>query len=262
MNYNYHTHTCRCKHATGTDEEYILTAIKNGIKFMGFSEHSPFVFPDGYEAGFRVPLLEADNYISDIKKLRDKYKNQIDIKIGFEMEYYPLYFTKMLEIACNVGAEYLILGQHYNNGENTLEKRALEPSNSEEKLKEYVNRVVEGMKNGVFSYVAHPDVFNFTGQKSIYETEMRKICVTSRKYNIPLEINFLGIREKRNYPDETFWRIAGEEKAPVTFGFDAHEPKYAFDGESYIVAKKMVKKYKLNYIGKPKIIMLNKMDKL
>ena len=30
MKTNYHTHTARCMHATGTDEEYVLSAIKGG----------------------------------------------------------------------------------------------------------------------------------------------------------------------------------------------------------------------------------------
>ncbi len=257
MDYNYHTHTQRCRHATGTEEEYILTAIKNGIKYMGFSEHSPFAYPDGYESGFRLPVSEMDDYILTVRNLRDKYKDKIEIVIGFEMEYYPLYFSKMLDIVRGIGAEYLILGQHYNNTDHGSEGRIAEPSSSEERLKEYVERVVEAIKSGVFSYVAHPDVLNFTGEKSIYENEMRKICQASREYNIPLEINFLGIREGRHYPSETFWKLAGKEKSPVTFGFDSHSPEYAFDGDSYIVAKEIVKKYKLNYIGKPKLIPLN-----
>ena len=29
---NYHMHTYRCMHASGTDEEYVLSAIKNGYE--------------------------------------------------------------------------------------------------------------------------------------------------------------------------------------------------------------------------------------
>ena len=29
---NYHTHTARCGHAEGTEEEYILTALRCGFK--------------------------------------------------------------------------------------------------------------------------------------------------------------------------------------------------------------------------------------
>ena len=28
--FNYHTHTTRCGHAQGSDESYVLEAIKNG----------------------------------------------------------------------------------------------------------------------------------------------------------------------------------------------------------------------------------------
>ena len=38
---NYHMHTYRCMHASGTDEEYVLSAIKNGYEEIGFSDHSP-----------------------------------------------------------------------------------------------------------------------------------------------------------------------------------------------------------------------------
>jgi histidinol-phosphatase (PHP family) len=39
--HNYHTHTTFCRHATGTPEEMIINAIKNGYKTIGFSEHAP-----------------------------------------------------------------------------------------------------------------------------------------------------------------------------------------------------------------------------
>ena len=46
MDYNYHTHTARCGHAVGEDEEYVKRAIECGIKYMGFSDHAPIRFPD------------------------------------------------------------------------------------------------------------------------------------------------------------------------------------------------------------------------
>lgn len=256
MDYNYHTHTARCRHAFGTEEEYILKAIDGGIKYMGFSEHFPFAFPDGYEGAFRLPVAETQEYISTLKQLREKYKNEIDIKIGFEMEYYPTYFETMLKNAKEYGAEYLILGHHFLHEEypNGLHTNRLNDSIHD--LKEFVSYVVKGMESGVFSYVAHPDVFNFTGDIKIYQDEMRKICVASRKLNIPLEINFLGIRYSRNYPNESFWAIAGEEKSPVTFGYDSHESKDAYDGESYYKAMEIVNKYHLNYVGKPVLKLL------
>ena len=34
---NYHTHTARCMHACGSDEDYVRAAIANGYEVLGFS---------------------------------------------------------------------------------------------------------------------------------------------------------------------------------------------------------------------------------
>ena len=258
MNYNYHTHTILCNHAWGTCEEYIKRAIDSGIKYMGFSEHVPFIFPDGSESFYRLHTAEVEVYFFELYRLREKYKDQIEIKIGFEMEYHPIYFDEMLSCAKRYGAEYLILGQHFinqkaGNGDGLY---VLLKNCSYDDLSEYVNCIVNGIKSGVFSYVAHPDIFNYIGENEFYNKQMTKLCVASREYNIPLEINFLGIRERRAYPDRRFWEIAGEERCPVIFGFDAHDKNSACDLKSLETAKLLVREYNLKYIGKPRIISI------
>ena len=51
MKYNYHTHTSRCFHARGTDEEYVLAAIEAG--FDGFRS---FIKIDGEIIAKKVRL--------------------------------------------------------------------------------------------------------------------------------------------------------------------------------------------------------------
>ena len=41
MKTNYHTHTTRCMHATGDDEDYVLSAIKGGYRILGFRTTLP-----------------------------------------------------------------------------------------------------------------------------------------------------------------------------------------------------------------------------
>lgn len=260
MNYNYHTHTKYCHHATGEVEEYIESAIKGGIKYLGFSDHIPFKFSDGYESSYRVSEGQVGEYFSGIKELRKKYQEKIDIKIGFEMEYYAESFEKMLQKAIDFGAEYLILGQHFYSEEYPFGLPVIGATDDELNLKKYVECIIDGMKSGVFTYIAHPDMISFTGDMKLYEAKMREICIASREIDVPLEINFQGMRLNRRYPNEEFWKIAGEEKSPVTFGCDAHKPQYAFDAESLEKAKDLVEKYNLNYIGKPKLRMLKDIE--
>ena len=260
MNYNYHTHTHLCSHASGTMEEYVLRAIDCGITHMGFSDHIPYVCANGKETGYRIPTAKTQDYFNEINDLKKKYGDKIDIKIGFEMEYYHDYFKKMFDFAKKSGPEYLILGEHHIDDESISTQHTMALSDSQERLSAYANLVVEAIETEVFTYIAHPDVFYFAGDNDFYKNQMRKICVASKKHNIPLEINLLGIRENRTYPKEIFWQIAGEEQCPVTFGFDAHDVLSAYDADSIIIAKEWVKKFNLNYIGKPEIINIQKLQ--
>ena len=44
---------------------------------------------------------------------------------------------------------------------------------------------------------------------------MTRLCRYCAKVGIPMEINLLGVREDRNYPDERFWKIVAQEGNPV-----------------------------------------------
>ncbi|MBQ7363313.1 MAG: histidinol-phosphatase [Clostridia bacterium] len=259
MNYNYHTHTPYCRHASNTAEEYVRRAVQMGVTYMGFSDHAPYRHADGFGLYWRVQPEELESYISELSEIRERYRDKIDLKIGFEMEYYPGCFEKMQKTATECGGEYLILGQHFVSEEDersTVNLHTVKPSDSVEKLRAYADTVTEGIRTGKFTYVAHPDIMNFTGDAELYREEMRKICQASLECDIPLEINFLGIREMRNYPCESFWKLAGEVGSPVTFGFDAHRAVDAFDEGSLARAEELVEKYRLNYIGRPRVILI------
>ena len=248
---NYHTHTTRCNHAHGTDREYIEGAIHAGLKILGFADHSPYYFDTDHYSFYRMKPWEVEEYTSTLLALKEEYKNDIEILIGYEMEYYPKFFERALEMITPYPCDYLILGQHFIEEEYRGIKAVIEETADEEKLRKYTDNVVLAIKSGTFTYVAHPDMMNFTGDKELYAETVREICTASKKYNVPLEINFLGIRGGRNYPNENFWKIAGEVQCPVVFGLDAHEAKDAADEASLVIAKRIADKYNLNYIEMP-----------
>ena len=256
MIYTYHTHTHYCDHATGTPREYIERAISVGIKKMGFSEHIPFVFPNGTEYSYRLPMARTKEYIDTIAALKEEYRDKIEIHTGFETEYIPSHFDEMVDFAVSAGAEYLILGQHSVGCAGVDLHWSTGKTDDVKKLKEYTDSVVSAMESGKIFYVAHPDIFNFTGDSEIYRDEMRRVCKASSETGVPLEINFLGIRQNRRYPKDTFWEIAGEVGCRVVFGMDAHDCLAAGDLESLPYAEELVKKYKLTFLDDPKIKML------
>ena len=86
---NYHTHTKRCQHARGEDREYVESAIAHGMKVLGFSDHCPWVFGDGYVSGTRMRPDQLDDYFRSLTELKREYSSDIKIYIGFEAEYIP-----------------------------------------------------------------------------------------------------------------------------------------------------------------------------
>lgn len=221
---NYHTHTFRCHHAYGTEEEYVLKAIERGVKTLGFSDHSTYLFPSPFISKHRMLVQEIEDYVTTLVALREKYKDKIDIHIGFEVEYYPQCWDRTVEHFKDFGIEYLILGQHYVGEEYLGAPSAFLESDSEEKLALYVDLVRRAMETGMVSYLAHPDLIYFTGSEEAYEREMQRIIDTAIANDVPLELNLLGLRKGKNYPDERFWKMVSKTPAKVILGSDAHAP--------------------------------------
>ena len=228
---NYHTHTARCNHAIGTEREYIEQAIGAGFKILGFSDHVPQPYPENYDFHIRMKLSEIENYTSTLTKLKEEYKNDIQIFIGYEAEYQPKYFLKMLKEIRKFPIDYLIQGQHFVADEiEGFYSGAM--TDSVDDLKAYVDLTIEGMQTGLFTYLAHPDLINFIGPDEIFKKHMTPLVQTAIDLNIPLEINMLGFMDDRNYPCDRFFSLATDMNAPLIIGCDAHNPKHVMQPET------------------------------
>lgn len=248
---NFHTHTPRCHHAVGEEREYIEAAIKLGFSTLGFSDHAPYFFDEGYISPVRMLPKEAEGYVNTLKTLREEYKDKIDIKIGFEMEYYPKYFGKTLEFLKNLDIDYLILAQHYTDNEYDGIRASLS-SNGKAEFEKYIEQVCRGIETGVFSYVAHPDCINLgkdlrkRNPEEYSETlkeGLRKICKAAKNQNIPLEINLLGQAEGMIYPSDELFCVLAQENMPCILGCDAHSPKGLNRARAEKAVLKKAKKY-------------------
>jgi len=225
---NYHTHTFRCNHASGTEEEYVRNAIDRGIKVLGFSDHSPYIFEGDHYSYFRMRPELLEDYASSVLALREKYKYEIEIHLGVEIEYYPKYLPETLKMLREYPIEYLILGQHFV-GNEIGEPYCGRASDSEKLLEHYVDQCIEALRTGMFTYLAHPDLLCFVGDDDIYRKHMQRLCAAAKELDIPLELNLLGLKDGRNYPNELFWEIAAAEGCKAILGCDAHSPEALSD---------------------------------
>lgn len=232
---NYHTHTPRCKHASDSEEDYVRTALAQGYDILGFSDHTPWPFPD-YVSFCRMTEQQLPDYVAAVREMQKKYENRLKIYLGLEAEYAPDYIHWLRDVKAEYQLDYLVFGNHFHTSE---EKRIYfgDRRVALQYLEDYVEHAILAMETGLFSCFAHPDLFlNHypLPPDAKAEKAMRRLCEAAVKYNIPMEYNLLGESRRAEegreangecgYTYPGFWRIAAEYPIHAIVGCDAHKP--------------------------------------
>ncbi|MDC3416273.1 histidinol-phosphatase HisJ [Aquibacillus sp. 3ASR75-54] len=91
INGDFHVHTPYCPHGTDDSmESYVRKALEKGLTNLTFTEHAPLPrrftdpTPDQDSA---MRWSDVTDYIEEGKRLKDKYKNEITIRVGFEVDF-------------------------------------------------------------------------------------------------------------------------------------------------------------------------------
>ena len=242
MKANYHTHTRRCRHAVGSEREYIEAALKGGFEVLGFSDHAPWPFKSGYVSGTRMFCEQLPEYVECLRALKAEYADRLPIHIGLESEYFPRYHDHLLRMR-EQGIDYFILGQHFSDSEEDTMYAGFD-CRTDDGVRRYAESVVKAMRTGLYSYVAHPDLFmrcrNDETFNAACEEAADMICQAAKEQGIPLEYNLLGltVREREHraslgqggnswvgYPCPAFWQYGSKWHNDAILGVDAHEPE-------------------------------------
>jgi len=231
---NYHSHTKRCGHAEGEDEEYVLSAIENGYRIYGFSDH--IMLPGFPQLGMRGNYeLQAQNYYDSVKQLKVKYRKQIELHLGWEAEWYgDLFADYYHDLLAKNTVEYMILGQHcfLDRGHFVFYGNMFD---KQEAVRKYASDLIAGMRSGNFIYVAHPDTYMIWYGKwdDVAKEVARDIINAAKETGTILEINMGPSRWGKKtdeydfrvaYPNEEFWDLVSEAGIPCIIGVDNHRP--------------------------------------
>ncbi len=249
---NYHTHTTRCKHANGTDQEYVLAAIEAGYDELAFTDHTPWqLFPN--ENGYnRMSISEMGDYVASIRHLSTQYSEKISIKLGVEAEYYRDRFDWLMDLKKKYNLDLLVLGNHFRGYESTTTYYG----NYKDKTnlyKHYVEDAIDAMATGEYKIFAHPDIFfrtiNVVNSLAVDATQ--QICEAANHYGVALEYNLGGVRYgDHSYPKPEFWEVVAKNKNIAIIGVDAHSPANLLDHETRKQAKIYLNKLGVNLVEK------------
>lgn len=221
QNYNFHTHTKLCGHASVFElEEYIEHARNNGITRIGFSDHCPFPILLFTEENSRMFYDEIDYYIERVRTIK-RNNSDMEVLVSFEAEYDPLLESYLRDLKSKV--DYMILGQHF----------VLDTIIDGDYPIKYADMVCKGIESGIFDLVAHPEIFLLKRKELNYEEidkfnsnilkAYQMICLKAKEYNIPIELNLKYAKSicKEIIP---FWEIVSSMNLKVVVGLDVHDP--------------------------------------
>ena len=240
MTVDLHNHTKLCNHAEGEIEQYIEKAIENKTKYFGFSDHAPMDFDPKYRMSFE----QMSKYENDVLKAKEKYKDKIEILLGYEVDYLAGHMDdRVLHVE---RADYLIGSVHFIDGwgfDNPEFIGKYEEQNIDEVWQKYFDTIKDMAESKLFDIVGHLDlikVFKYMPNKNILDIA-KPALLAIKKADMTIELNVAGYRKpvKEAYPSKELLEEAYNLNIPITFASDAHQPEQVglFNDEIIKLAK-------------------------
>ena len=235
---NYHTHTYRCKHASGDVSDYVRAARLAGLGELGLSDHVPM--PDGRWPENRMEMDQLGGYLAAVEtarlaeEARTESEGRLRILCGLECEWGPELDSYLREeLAGRLCVAYFVSGTHYYLKSGAWQDvYALDSASG---LVAYARHFERSLASGLFSFAAHPDLFclGYLPWDDDARSCARDVLAAAETLRIPLEINGYGMRKPRvtfdgasrwPYPRQEFWDLAAGYDIEVLVNSDAHRP--------------------------------------
>ena len=229
---DYHMHTPRCNHAIGTIAEYAQFAVNSGLTEIGMSDHSPM--PNGFDKAWRMDESELDSYFQELEDVKNQFSNQLSIKVGLEVDYYPGAEDYIQNLTSLYNWDYLIGSVHFIDGwgfDNPDEIDVWNQRNVEEVYASYYELVGKSAASGLFDIIGHPDLvkkfgFRPKAQSQLVSDAEDKMLKTVKQAGVALEVSSAGLRKPVGeiYPAPSLIEKAARLEIPFSYGSDAHSP--------------------------------------
>ncbi|MQS76067.1 histidinol-phosphatase HisJ [Companilactobacillus halodurans] len=256
-----HTHTELCPHGSGEPlEKMILRAIHMGLKKYCITEHAPLP-PDfknsyqGSKSGIDEASISFDDlprYFALTEKMQKKYGDEIDITIGFEVDYLEGFedFTKTFLDEYGPRTQENILSVHFMKGtnnkfwcvdngvedfENGFESYIKNPQKIFKLYYQTIQKSVEAdlgkyapQRIGHMSLVRkYQDYFNLTEDLDDNNLKLvNDILSKIKRQDRQLDLNLAGLYKplcNDFYPGKQILNLAQKLSIPLVYGSDAHD---------------------------------------
>lgn len=218
---DYHMHSIMSD-GQNSYEEMVQTAILKGLDEIGFSDHVCIKPVDWAIRMEDIPVMTMQ-----IHDLQQKYKDQIQIRYGIEVDYFPDYEDELKDLIESIPVDYVIGSVHFIDDWNFDTDQSLYGKWSNDKLYGmYFSLIQRAAQSGLFDTIGHIDIikkfriYPESNQDKLFEDTIKII----KANNLVVELNTGGMdRPCAEFtPGTKLLEMCYSHQVPVTLASDAH----------------------------------------
>lgn len=226
---DYHVHTSLCNHAVGTMEQYVQSALAQGLTTICFLDHLTF-----QEAGRRnaMFLREVPMYVDVARRLARQYRNQIVVRVGLEVDFSPRHVDQCLDVLNTLSLDVVGASVHFLDGYDVVSRHsawARGEINPDQIYPEYIRALERMLDFDYFDVVCHLDLpkkYNQQPPPAAIDGFLNVLEKIRRK-DLAVELNTSGYRcaVAEAFPSALLLQRCAQLGIPVVTGSDAHAPE-------------------------------------
>ena len=251
--YDFHLHSEYSIDSKTSMENMVLSAINKNFKSICFTDHIDFEANSlGIDFVFRTP-----DYLKNIKQVKYKYKNQLEILAGVEIGMQPHLANRYNSFIEEGVFDFVIMSVHTLDGLDISSDNYTKGKSPLEAIERYYNEMYLSISNfDNFDVLGHIDYidryfedYSLIPKFDEYAHQVEEILKLLIQKGKGIEINTGGMRYGLSYyhpklPILKMYKELGGEI--ITIGSDAHKPEDI--GHDYKIVERMLKDLGFKYI--------------
>jgi len=231
---DYHLHSSYSGDSDSPMEEMVLSAITKGLTHICFTEHNDFDYPYAPDETEGMFLLNPDAYLYELLRIREIYRDKINIAFGLELGLQKQCLRQNVIFAKQHEYDFIIASSHVLNGIDPYYGKYFENRNTKEANREFFSSILDNLKSFpnfdicghldyIVRYAPSKEAYDFKDYLDIFD-ELFLYLIENEK---GIECNTGGYRSVLNTTNpclgllKRYHELGGE---IITIGSDAHKP--------------------------------------
>jgi len=232
---DFHTHTARCGHAGGRDEEYVEAAIARGLAAIAVTDHVPFYWlpPERHDPTLAMPAEELPRYVDAVLDLRERYAGRVEVLLGLEADFVAGHEDELARLLERFPFDVVLGSVHWLDGwwvdaPSSLPRYRQGGDEVERIWDEYATQLIAAARSGLFDVLSHLDLpkkFGFF-PAAPFAGRLAEVVAAVSAGGCAVELSSAGRRKPvgEDYPAEAVVTALAAAGVPFVLSSDAHAP--------------------------------------